>query len=171
MPVISAKFSPTVVALATRCLPHSFSHCTTVSVSRPTVSVFSNIIRQELIHQLQSITVFITAKDFRLFACILTTWLFINEAQTATSGRHRMASITHKDMDNCSIVDLNAAEMANGGEMGTLVSFQWITTNEALLVTVHIDQELIKLIQTAGTTWADKSKLMLARARGCSYVL
>ena len=82
-----------------------------------------------------------------------------------------MASITHKDMDNCSIVDLNAAEMANGGEMGAMVSFQWITTNEALLVTVHIDQELIKLIQTTGTTWADKSKLMLAYARGCSYVL
>lgn len=61
-----------------------------------------------------------------------------------------MAGTTHKHMFNCSIADLNTAEVTKGGEVGALVLFQWVEAMEALLVTIHIDQELVKLIQTVG---------------------
>lgn len=61
-----------------------------------------------------------------------------------------MAGITHKHMPNCSIVDFVTAKVVKGREVGALVLVQWGEAIETLLVAVHPDQELVKLIQASG---------------------
>ena len=60
-----------------------------------------------------------------------------------------MADITHKHMPNCSIVHFITAKVAKGREVGALVLVQWGEAIETLLVAVHPDQELVKLIQAS----------------------
>ena len=63
-----------------------------------------------------------------------------------------MAGIADKHMFSCGVDNLNSAEVVKGREVRALVFFQWAEAMEALPVAIHIDQELVKLIQVAGST-------------------
>ena len=63
-----------------------------------------------------------------------------------------MAGIADKHMLSCDVDNLNAVEVVKGREVRALVFSQWAEAMEALLVAIHIDQELVKLIQVAGST-------------------